>query len=326
MHMESDYLGEQFRRRTIPLGEDEEGEVVATLVRHVDAPPGGRAVLYVHGFSDYFFHPHVADFFVERGYAFYALDLRKAGRSIRPHQSAHFVKYIPEYFAELDAAATIIREEGRHDSLVVYAHSTGGLTAALWAHRMRKHPWLVGLVLNSPFFEMNVGDAVQKLSAGPLDIAGLLAPKRALPSNGPSINVESMHRNFRGEWDFNLDWKPLEGTPIRLGWLRAVDRAQKQLRKGLEISAPVLVAAAAESFKDENWRDEAHTADVVLNADDIVRWAPKLGGDVEVVRIAGGRHDLALSQLPGRKLFFTEIDTWLRKHALIDDFPAVVES
>ncbi|TQL74761.1 alpha-beta hydrolase superfamily lysophospholipase [Stackebrandtia endophytica] len=314
--MEADLLGEPYRRRTLELPADNEGEVVATLVTRDDSPSTGPAVLYVHGFSDYFFHPHVADFFVEQGYAFYALDLRKAGRSMRPHQTPHFVRYIPEYFAELDLASRLIRSAG-HDSILVYGHSTGGLSTSLWAHRMRQHPWLSGLILNSPFFALNIGEAAQRLGTVPLDIAGLLAPKQVLPRGGPGINVQSLHRDHHGEWDFDLAWKPLAGTPIRLGWLRAVDQAQKRVRSGLEISAPVLVTAAAESWFESEWNETAHTADTVLNVEDIVRWAPGLGDDVEVVQIHGGRHDLALSQLGARKLFFSEVDAWMRRHHLL---------
>ncbi|HIW63410.1 MAG TPA: alpha/beta hydrolase [Candidatus Stackebrandtia excrementipullorum] len=314
--MELDLLGDPYRRQTIELPPDEEGEVVATLVTRDDSPATGRAVLYVHGYSDYFFHPHVADFFVERGFAFYALDLRKAGRSMMPHQTPHFVRHIPQYFAELDKATQLIRDAG-NESILVYAHSTGGLTTALWAHRMRHHRWLAGLVLNSPFFALNVGDAVQRLGTVPLDIAGLLAPKRPVRLGGPGINVRSLHHDHYGEWDFDLAWKPVTGTPIRLGWLRAVDRAQKRLRNGLKIAVPVMVSVAAQSWFATEWDEQAHTADTVLNVEDIVKWAPGIGSDVDVVRIHGGRHDLALSQLGGRKLFFDEIDTWLARHGLV---------
>ena len=66
----------------------DEGEVVATLVhRPAVRPPRSRtkvrqAVLHVHGFADYFFQTEFADWWAERGYDFYALDLRKYGRSL----------------------------------------------------------------------------------------------------------------------------------------------------------------------------------------------------------------------------------------------------
>ena len=56
-------------------GEPDE-QLTATLVRR-NAPQHQRAVLYVHGWSDYFFQTHLADFWNEQGFDFYALDLRR---------------------------------------------------------------------------------------------------------------------------------------------------------------------------------------------------------------------------------------------------------
>ena len=67
-----------YRQLNIPLpgarmcqGEPDH-EVVATLVRRSD-PGGRRAVLYVHGWSDYFFQTHLAEAIESWGYDFYAL-------------------------------------------------------------------------------------------------------------------------------------------------------------------------------------------------------------------------------------------------------------
>ena len=64
--------------------------MIATLVRR-QPKPGARAMLYVHGHNDYFFQRHVADFYAGLGIGFYALDLRKCGRSLLPHQTASIV-------------------------------------------------------------------------------------------------------------------------------------------------------------------------------------------------------------------------------------------
>ena len=70
-------------------------------------------MLYVHGFVDYFFQTHLAEFFTARGYDFYALDLRKYGRSLLDHQTPNFCRDMSEYFPEIDAAVRIIRDGGR---------------------------------------------------------------------------------------------------------------------------------------------------------------------------------------------------------------------
>ena len=105
----ADVLGDGYQQRRIDLGDDPdgEGEVEAVLVRRevrADEQVTG-AVLYVHGFSDYFFQTDLADFFAARGLAFYALDLRKSGRSRRPGHTAHYASDLAAYDAELDALA-----------------------------------------------------------------------------------------------------------------------------------------------------------------------------------------------------------------------------
>src|SRR3954454_15009573 len=154
-HVEIDVLGPPYERHTIDLGNDDEGAVIATLVRRRASRPTTRAVLYVHGFVDYFFQTHLADFFAELGWDFYALDLRKYGRSLLAHQTPNFARSLLDYFPELDAAGQIIRDEDGHDQMLVCGHSTGGLITSLWSHSRRNRGWIDGLFLNSPFFDFN---------------------------------------------------------------------------------------------------------------------------------------------------------------------------
>jgi len=98
--MEPDILGNGFENETLSMNHDYEGKVVATLVRKKAEKPSTKAVLYIHGFGDYFFQEEMADQFIQHGFNFYALDLRKYGRSLMPHQTPCFCKDITEYFEE----------------------------------------------------------------------------------------------------------------------------------------------------------------------------------------------------------------------------------
>ncbi|GAA1809174.1 hypothetical protein GCM10009749_17050 [Agromyces neolithicus] len=107
-----DVLGEGFEQLTLPLGDDDEGEVVATLVRHrprrrrwfwqARGAASDIDVLYVHGWSDYFFNRALAEFFTNAGARFFALDLRKYGRSLRPGQTPGYVTDLATYDADID--------------------------------------------------------------------------------------------------------------------------------------------------------------------------------------------------------------------------------
>jgi alpha-beta hydrolase superfamily lysophospholipase len=307
----TDVLGAPYEQCTIPLGRDDEGEVVATLVRRRAPQPTGRAVLHVHGFVDYFFQTHLADRLVDDGYDFYALDLRKYGRSLRPHQTAYFCRSLTEYFADLDAAVRIIREEDEHGTVLVHAHSTGGLITPLWAHHHRTASPIDGLALNSPFFDMNQPWLVKT----GIDLVGTRVgtykPYAKLPAPDAGYYGRSIHRDHAGEWDFNLAWKPLSGVPIHAGWLRAIRNGHRRLAAGLAIEVPVLVACSTATFRSSKWDESVLRTDAVLDVEHIAGRAHRLGSNVTLVRIENGVHDLALSAEPVRQRYLEELSRWV---------------
>ncbi|HEY2947032.1 MAG TPA: alpha/beta hydrolase [Micromonosporaceae bacterium] len=309
--METDVLGPPYERQIIDLGSDDEGPVVATLVRRRAETPSRRAVLYVHGAFDYFFQTHLADFFVERGWDFYAIDLRKYGRSILPHQTPNFCRSLTEYFPDLDEATRIIREDDGHDVLLINGHSTGGLITPLWVHERRTSGLVDGLFLNSPFFDFNAPWFTRRPVAVAVAGVGRRWPHRVMPFPLSRVYGESIHADHRGEWRYDLAWKPIAGFPIRAGWLRAIREAQRILRGGLAIPVPILLTCSTESFRGARWHDSAHERDAVLDVRHMLRWAPGLGRHVTIAQIPGGRHDLTLSRPPARDLLFSEADRWI---------------
>ena len=308
--METDVLGSPFQARRIDLPPDEEGDVVATLVTARAATPTGRAVLYLHGFVDYFFQVHLAEFFTGRGYDFYALDLRKYGRSLLTHQTPNYIGDVSDYYPEIDEAIRIIREEDGHDTVLVNGHSTGALIAALWADRVRGRGLVQGLFLNSPFFEFNEPWVVRTFLTPIITQLGARTPKRKLPQELGTTYGKSIHLSEHGEWEYDLAWKPLNGYPIYAGWVRAIHLAHRKAQRGLSIDVPILVGVSGRSYRGK-FAEAAHHADSVLNVAHMIRYASGLGRDVTVVRIEGGKHDLALSAPPVRAKLFGVVDRWL---------------
>ncbi len=312
--VEPDILGAPYERQTIELGDDDEGPVVATLVRRTATQPGDRAVLYVHGYNDYFFQHHLADFYVARGFDFYALELRKYGRSLRPHQTPNYIASITDYFAELDEAARLIRDRDGHRRLLVNAHSTGGLVTALWAHRHRDESIVDAMFLNSPFFEFNLPPMTRHTAGAALAAVGRVRPYAKAPGGVADAYGQSIHTDHHGEWQFDQAWKPVAGFTPRLGWIAAIREAQARLHAGLDIAAPILVGCSLRSYKRTVWSELAQGADSVLDVDHIARWAPALGRHVTVVRFDGALHDLTLSVPPVRERVFAELSTWLNAY------------
>ncbi|WP_323792295.1 alpha/beta hydrolase [Nocardioides sp.] len=309
-----DILGEPWESETISLPPDGEGPVTATLVRRRAERSNGRAVLHVHGFADYFFHTEYAEWWLERGYDFYAVDLRKYGRSMLPHQTPTYVADLSEYFADLDACWWRVAERDEHDHVVLSAHSTGGLTAALWSDA-RQPAELAGVVLNSPWFDLQgpawmrtpVADAV-------LERLGRLRPMHALGRDVTGVYGRSLHVDFGGEWDYDLGWKPIESYPIRLGWLRAIRRGHAALHAGLSVLAPVLVLSSASTRHTVELDDIAHNHDIVLDVPQIRRWSTSVGPHISYVAIDGARHDVVLSRPEARALVYDQLERWRRAH------------
>ena len=319
-----------FEQQTIVMPNDYEGEVVCTLVRKLNKQPTEQAVLYIHGFLDYFFQEEVAEMFTKQGYNFYAIDLRKYGRSILPNQRPCNFRKIDEYFADLDAAIAQIRAES-NKKLVILAHSTGGLIASLYLNRCKNV--CDSLVLNSPFLEMNKGWRTRKISIPVAAFFARLFPNAAVnsgivmaiikPFSHLAVNTQtasfygdSLHKSAKGEWEYRLEWKSLTAKKITLSWLRGIHQAHKAVKRGLDIQCPILVLSSDKSMRGREWLDAFHQADLVLSIDQIQHYATKLGKNVTRQKIIGGKHDLFLSQKPVRENAYEVMFGWLAKQSI----------
>lgn len=316
-----DTLVHGWQALTIGCRDDDEGAVVATLVRRrPDGVTRSVAVLYVHGYNDYVFQSHLAEALCSAGIEFYGLDLRKCGRSLRDGQTPAYCEDLHVYAEELGAAARVIRGELGHDRLVVMGHSTGGLVTSLWTHSLRGREVVDALVLNSPWFDLDAGWFERVVATMALDAVAPYAPMRVI-SGGPSEYSRRLHVDGGGEWSYDRRLKPWTGFPVRAGWLRAVRRGQARLSRGLAIDCPVLVCCSDASGANDAANPDLGRVDAVLDVTQIVARAPLLGPDVTVVRIPGGIHDLALSAEPARGRYLTEVVTWLADHGLAGGTP-----
>lgn len=311
---DTDVLGPPYTRETIVLPDDDEGEVVATLVRRsADARPTRGAVLHIHGFCDYFFQTAQADFFTSLGYDFYALDLRKCGRSLMPHQTANFCLDLAEYHPELDAALALIRGRDGHGTVVVSAHSTGGLIASLWAadRHGAGEPVAAAFVLNSPWLDLNAPFYLRTAGTEAINRLGQRRPYAVLPRTVTAVYTETLHRDFRGEWDYDLTWKPRESLPVRAGWLRAIRLGHRRVHRGIDVGAPVMSVCSSRSATYQVWSEDAARVDTVLDVKQIAKWSHQLGSDVTVVRVEDAIHDVFCSRKDVREVAFGRVQRWL---------------
>ncbi len=315
---EPDILGTGFTQQTLFLANDEEGPVVATLVRYV-GPTTDRSktpVLYVHGWSDYFFNHEYARFWADRGHPFYALDLRKYGRSLRQWHSPGLIDDLIQYDEELLQACRLIRRDTgglQRQRLLLTGHSTGGLVLALWANR---HPELVaGLVLNSPWLEFQGSALMRQFASAMIDPWHILTPRRELHLPKPEHYYRSMSDAHHGQWQLHQQWRPAGGFPIYPRWVKAVLSAHAEVAKGLTIQAPIFTVLSAESQFWSAWQTRMQQVDIVLDVEQVAARVAGLGREVTLYRQQGAMHDVFASQQPARTEAYAALRRWLDGYA-----------
>lgn len=271
-------------------------------------------VLYIHGWSDYFFQVHVADFFNALGFDFCAVDLRKCGRSLRDGQTATSIDSLADYAAEIEGAIDAMRgADGAERPPLIYAHSAGALTAVLWA---ADHPGrAAGLIGNSPWLEFHGGSALRTLFTPLARGIADRAPRTKILPQAHNFYARAHRRDFGGQWDWHEAYKPARGMPFPANTMAAVLDGHARVAAGLQLDIPVLVATSSRTSFSMRWRGDLMHADTVLDVRSNAQRATQLGEHVSVVTIPGATHDIALSSIGPRRHFFQEIGQWLLESA-----------
>lgn len=361
-HWRQDVLGADYESRTIPLMDDDAGPVVATLVRYRGHASSARAsspaapalspapttsptdthsarseatpqpphfiLLYIHGRNDYFFQSELAEDIDGCGGAFYALDLRRYGRSLRPGQRMGFVSNLSLYDEDISEALDLIREDYPDLPLVLMGHSTGGLLATLWANR---HPGaLDGLILNSAWLEMQTMASMRSAVAPILERIASRNPMWAVPGgDGPDHYGRSLREGRNAldaplpdslaaypddpavkGWSYALEWKRPGSYPAYAAWLEAILDGHENVASSVHLDIPVLSMMSMSSYFGEEFTEAVFSSDVVLDREVILERSARLGPLVTMASFPG-KHDLLLSDPQVRAEVYDTMNRWI---------------
>lgn len=345
-----DVLGDSFEVKIGRLLPDDEGEVFASLVRYLPPPhqPGLTsttlsptvvpqpdapehphfALLYLHGRNDYFFQRELAHQITVMGGAFYALDLRKYGRSLRPWQTIGYADSLAVYDEDISFALTNITADYPNLPLFLMGHSTGGLIATLWANR---HPGtLHGLVLNSAWLELQSMAMMRPAIAQVVTRISTKHPMTTVMTSKNDFYWRSLTQGWQGSdlpipeevakypedpaligWPIFPQWKHPISYPVPASWLRAILAGQEDVEKNVHLDIPVLSLTSTASDDTEEWSASYFDHDVVLDVDLIQERAHRLADLVTLARFPG-KHDLTLSDPPVRAQLYSVINKWFK--------------
>ena len=314
INYKEDVLENGFEQAIINQNNDYEGQVTATLIRKRVVNHSYKAILCIHGFNDYFYQEIIAEEFLKKGYNFYALDLRKYGRSILKNQKHNNVRSLSEYYEDIDAALAIIKEEG-NQNIILYGHSTGGLIITLYANVRKESTLFDVLVCNSPFYDFNLPWIQKKTVIPILSFLGRLNPDIILPIGFSKFYGKSLHKSDYGEWNYNLLWKPHVAPSINAGWINAIHQGHLEIERGISATKPILILHSERSVYPSEWSEEMFEGDAILNVKDIVEKSKLIKSpNKEVIGFEGAMHDLILSKKSVRDFIFKIIFEWLDKN------------
>lgn len=271
-------------------------------------------MLYVHGWSDYFFNPELARFWTDAGARFFALDLRKYGRSLREWQTPGYVTNLATYDEDIEAAlaAIAIDDAGAEPSarpLILLGHSTGGLIFSLWAARNPGRA--AALVLNSPWLEFQLRGIGRQAISPMIEFRARLDPMGPLPNVDLGFYTRSIAKELDGEWEYDHRWRPDRGFATHPAWLTAILAGHATVAEGIDVGAPVLTLLSARSTLLPRWDAAMLESDIVLVVDDIAQRSLNLGREVTVARVDRALHDVFLSRQPARAAAYAAITRWL---------------
>jgi alpha-beta hydrolase superfamily lysophospholipase len=255
-------------------------------------PPASphAAILIVHGLGEHSGrYGATAAVLNTAGFAVHAVDYRGHGRS--EGRRVH-VDDVDDYVADVRAALEEVRRRDPGVPVFLLGHSQGGLIALELA--LDDPAAIDGLVITSPFLAVHPASRPSTLVRALARVLLRLAPRLPLPT---SIDVRVLSRDPAVGEAYARD--PLVSHAASAGWLRAIGRAQRDVRAGASrLRVPTLLMASG----DDRLVDAEATRQFAREA------APAI---VEFVWWDGFYHEM-LNDL-GREQVLARIGDWLAK-------------
>lgn len=245
------------------------------------------ALAVVHGFGEHSeLYRHLADYFVDRGYEVYALDLRGHGRSAG---ARGFIRKWEEYREDVDTLVKVARESLPSLPVYLIGHSMGGLIAIEYALHCPEQ--LAGVVAMGPALgEIGVSRFLLRLSR---------VLSRVWPGFGLDTGLDSANMSRDPKVVERLDSDPMahgRGT-ARLG-TEVVDTIARVRQRAGDLSVPILLQ---------------HGDDDKVALPDGTRWFFDRVGhpDKTLKTYPGGYHNLFID-INWREVL-QDIDDWVKR-------------
>lgn len=307
-----------YEARFVNQGEQFDGPCRSTIVRLRADRKSHRGLLYIHGFNDYFFQAEMGQRFVDSGYHFYAVDLRRYGRSREPWQYPFNIRDLRKYYDDIDSAVCQMRRDGITD-ITLCGHSTGGLTVTAYAVDKSDRIPVDRVITDSPFYAWNFNSTYRHLLIPTIRNLSTLIKNVKVPQGHCDGYAYSLLKEYDGEWTYDTDWKMIYSPPVTFSWIGQIQSTQNKVKKHADrLRVPLLVMHSSRKVDGCNFTPDFRYGDAVLDPAMIRQVAEKIRkdspGPVEICTVDSGLHDLILSHLPYRDRAYDAMFRFIRSH------------
>jgi alpha-beta hydrolase superfamily lysophospholipase len=272
------------------------GGTQIVVSHNIGAEKGGntKALVWIPGRNDYFYHTHVLKHVLDAGYDLFAVDFRRCGRAKNQGDKAHYTSSFEEYESDMDLALHYICGLKDYSNMTLYGHSTGGLFAIYYLNVGKQRSLFDRLLLNSPFFDWNHGYKeiiLENVGCIPFLwkwFGGFAFKDTYELQEGGGVNLYTLKiaYNFRKACPdemIDFDLKSTVDLPVYAGWVREISRVQSLLQKGhLKLSIPICLIYGGQ--------------DTVLDPADMDRFT--IGKEVSMHYIDFAPHDVFVCDNP----------------------------
>lgn len=307
-----------YEARYVNQDEQFDGPCRSTIVRLKAKRVSRRGFLYIHGFNDYFFQSEMGKRFVDSGFHFYAVDLRRYGRSKEPWQYPYNIRDMKKYYADIDSAIAQMKRDGVSD-ITLGGHSTGGLIVTAYGIDKSDAVPVNRIVTDSPFYAWNFNSAYRHLLIPSVRNISVLFKNIKIPQGHCDGYAYSLLKEYGGEWTYDTDWKMIYSPPVTSSWVGQVQSTQNKVKKhGNRLRVPLLVMHSSRKVDGCNYTPDFRYGDAVLDPKminevglTIKRKSPR---KVVVCTIDSGLHDLILSSKVHRDAAYDSIFAFIRRY------------
>lgn len=269
-----------------------------TMLTFKEHPDNTKALVWIHGFNDYFFHFHVADKLLQNGFNIYAITLRGYPKPGADRRYLFYIDDISKYIEEIDLQIEWILSRKHPDKIILYGHSKGGLISTAYADEGKYKDRLNALVLNAPFFDFYDSSFKEFFLQHIVPLIAKGIPGFVLQyGNDQHISEPDYYQDLLSRYYFDQNRKLTYPKHVFAGLIRAVSKYHKKIQnKEIQIKIPILVQVSKHSSMSCDGPE--HKTDCVLDVSEIKKYSQLIGDSVQLIEYENAIHDVFLSEDP----------------------------